>query len=170
MKIVNDDCVYVQKKDICFLKSLNIFIPSSILDKANVSNNLSMDDNYFIKFTDRSDMDYFISLDFILDYNKMRDISEDKLNVLMEDALSEQDDINFILSNVDEAERNQYDDLILRSKILEYKLDSLDFWSSFNQGYSLREIPYYNDKKKVKYNIKSLIRRAFNRNDRFKCV
>ena len=76
MKIVTNEAIYVQKNDLVFLNQTDIPIPASIFMKAfgkgatiiNYNNRFD-----FVKFEDSKEIEFFKNMDFILDYDLVKD-------------------------------------------------------------------------------------------------
>lgn len=83
MKIITDRAVYVQKNDIAFLNQTDLDIPASIYLKAfgNSPTTIIDDSNRFdfLKFDDEREIEYFRNLEWIIDYNEVKDLDEEQL-------------------------------------------------------------------------------------------
>ena len=76
MKIITDDAVYVQRKDIIELIHLPFNWSESLCEK--VFNDLFNNDQYtFIEFNDIDAICFFKDFEYIADYNKMNDLSDE---------------------------------------------------------------------------------------------
>ena len=76
MKIINSDSIYVQKNDIAYLNLSNLPIPVSVFIKvfgngATIINDSNRYD--FVKFEKESEIEYFKRLDWMIDYNEVKD-------------------------------------------------------------------------------------------------
>ena len=91
MKIFTDDVVYVQKNDIMYLSNLNIDIPFSIYYKL-YSNPTKIDDSNkyeFIKYDTEEEIETFKRLDWIIDYNDVKDLTIEQLNEMGESVANQ---------------------------------------------------------------------------------
>ena len=123
MKVILGKSLYVQKKDIIFLNLVDVLLPESIafeLDGINIEN-----ENEFVKIDDVNVIDFFMNLDFIVDYNLYRNITIDEYYMVDLDLL-------FQLKKMEnEYERLVIDDdlkklyLIDETKKIEYKRNEM---------------------------------------------
>ena len=75
MKIITDNAVYVQKNDIAYLNQTDLAIPASIFMK--IFGNDIVDDNNryeFIKFDTPEEIEYFRNIDWMIDYNEVKNL------------------------------------------------------------------------------------------------
>lgn len=100
MKIFNKENdkerVYVQLNDIMELTQTNMPIPASIIDKVFGGKFLIVDDSNrddFVEFDKKEEIDFFKSIEWITDYKKYRDLTQDELKLLIEETSKEIDDI-----------------------------------------------------------------------------
>ena len=92
MKVVNEKAVYVQKKDIEFFIKHNIDMPAFILGPLLAESPLKIDDSNkfdFVEYTDDLSMEFFKKMDWILDYNDVKDsspseIMEEMINLVLQ--------------------------------------------------------------------------------------
>lgn len=115
MKIFNEENnkekVYVQLNDIMELTQTNTPIPASIIDKVFGREMLIVDDSNrdnFVEFEDPNEIEYFRSIEWIIDYKKYRDLSKDDLKLIIEDNIKEANDIAAKYNNLsyEEKEKN----------------------------------------------------------------
>lgn len=69
-KINGKEKIYVQKKDIIAICQLNLPVLESIIKMSPIDNFLSGDENDFMEFSKKEEIEYFKLLDFIIDYKK----------------------------------------------------------------------------------------------------
>ena len=100
MKIFNkeneQEKVYVHLNDIMELTQTNMPIPASIIDKVFGGKFLIVDDSNrddFVEFDKKEEIDFFKSIEWIADYKKYRDLTQDELKLLVEETNKEIDDI-----------------------------------------------------------------------------
>ena len=144
MKIITSDGVYVQKKDIAFLPhSMNLPIPESILLKANGNGIVITEDNKyeFFKFQEKEEIEYFKNLDWIIDYNEIKDLSEENIKKWIKNIEKNIQTIATEFNSMTKEERKGNRKTVAEYDLLEFKLDSLRelFW--FKQGYLPMELP-----------------------------
>ena len=78
MKIITDDAAYVQKNDFAYLNHSELPIPASIFLKVCESGVFIVcDENRydFIKFSEPHEIEFFKDIDWIIDYNDVKDLS-----------------------------------------------------------------------------------------------
>ena len=82
MKILKDNKIYVQKNDMAYLNSSELDIPASIYMKV-YGKGITIIDNSnryeFIEFTDPKEIEFFQGLDWIVDYDEVKDLTEEEL-------------------------------------------------------------------------------------------
>ena len=86
MKIRCNNAIYVQKGDIIYLVYNNLLNPSSTILKAfkkNISLNGSNNKYEFMEFKSVEEINFFNSLDWIIDYDEFIGLSDDKINELI---------------------------------------------------------------------------------------
>lgn len=167
MKIIRKDAVYVQMNDLMFLNGTDIPIPDSIFLKifgqgtvvVNNSNRYN-----FVKFEDESEIEYFKELDWIIDYDSVKELDKDEINQLVNQIVDKEQEIADKFNNLPENEKVDNFDMVARYEELEYKEYSLRSFVSFKQGKTSMELPdnieYPTDyKPTIKNAIKQFIKR-----------
>lgn len=144
MKIITNDATYVQKRDIEYLYLAHEKIPSSIFVKVFGSGLIRIDNtnrNDFVKFEDEVERDFFNNLDFIIDYNEVKDLSETDIKKLFQAI----DDEQFMVATKmnDVRGKNDIDALahLTRYNQLDYKFSSLRVAFGFKTGYFVFDLP-----------------------------
>ena len=81
MKKISKHKVLVQYKDIMFLLAINETLPNSVIQKMTEVKNASEDE--YITFDNEDEINYFLSQEFILDYNEyaLMNIEQIKYNI-----------------------------------------------------------------------------------------
>ena len=108
MKIITNDSAYVQKNDISYLNSSDLPIPASIFMKVFGNGVTIINDSNrydFVKFDEESEIEYFKDLDWMIDYNQVKDLSEDEMIKLAESIGEERDGIANSFNSMSEEER-----------------------------------------------------------------
>ena len=133
MKIICDNGIYVQKKDIAFV--INNTENGDHLKLININ-----DENIyeFELFSSPKDIEFFSNLDFIVNYDDIKNIDEDDVIKLIQKANLEK----IKMENTDSEKSNKND--ILKQ---EYKIYSLRDALWFKQKYLKFELPDNIDKK-----------------------
>lgn len=153
MKIITSEAIYIQKKDLFFLNQTNLSIPSSISLNAFYYETTIIDDDdiyEFIKFEEEIEIDFLKKIDWIVDYNNLKDLEEYQIIKLIEDVGKEKNNIfkkynNNIIKNKD---------LLLRYEQLEFKITTLIEILWLKQGHIKlnfpEEIYFIENSKKIK--------------------
>ena len=128
MKIITNNSAYIQIKDLEKLFNSSLKIPKSIeysvyLSSNNTTN--SLDKNDFISFNNPSDIEYFNNINWMIDYNKLKDYSLIKLIKLAKKIEREQEKVSKVIDEfaiiknyIDPKYFEQYE-------LLDYQLYSL---------------------------------------------
>ena len=97
MKIITDNAVYVQKNDIYYLQQTGLEMPASIFFMNLFDSDKVVFDDInkykFVKFENPREIEFFNSIDWIIDYNEVKDLSEKEIIMLVQ---SFEDKINRI--------------------------------------------------------------------------
>lgn len=138
MKIITNDSAYVQKNDISYLNLSDLPIPASIFMKVFGNGVTIINDSNrydFVKFDEESEIEYFKDLDWMIDYNEVKDLSEDEIIKLAESIGEEQDKIATTFNSMAEEERKNHADMVTKCDLLEFKFYSLRDVLWFKQGH-----------------------------------
>lgn len=181
MKIIQEQVCYVQKKDIMFLFSqLDIPIPTSIMNRMFESDDsdknlefLVINENNkeeFVSFTRPKEISFFQDLDWIVDYNEVKNLSLDESIQLGQAIATERNDIAKKYNAMSKDEQNQNLNMLDRYYLLGYKMQSLADIIFFRQGctsFSLPEevefsvLPNLSAQEKKESSIKKFIKFIF---------
>ena len=144
MKIITNDVAYVQKNDIAYLNSSDLPIPASIFMKVFDNGVTIINDSNrydFVEFDEGSEIEYFKDLDWMIDYNEVKNLSEDEMMKLAESIGKEQEKIATTFNSMSEDERKQHTDMVTKCNLLEFKFYSLRDVLWFKQGHISMELP-----------------------------
>lgn len=170
MKIITNDSAYVQKNDISYLNLSDLPIPASIFMKVFGNGVTIINDSNrydFVKFDEESEIEYFKDLDWMIDYNEVKDLSEDEIIKLAESIGEEQDKIATTFNSMAEEERKNHADMVTKCDLLEFKFYSLRDVLWFKQGHIPMELPEgvdYPEGYAQEKNIKKLLKRKNRKN------
>lgn len=144
MKIITDDAVYVQKNDIAYLNQTDLAIPASIFMKIFGNDIVIIDDNNryeFVKFDTPEEIEYFRNIDWMIDYNEVKDLSEGETIALGQSIAEEKNCIAQRFNFMTPEERENNMSMVSQCELLDFKMYSLRdvFW--FKQGYIKMELP-----------------------------
>ena len=169
MKIITNDSAYVQKNDISYLNLSDLPIPASIFMKVfgNGVTIINDSNRYDFKFDEESEIEYFKDLDWMIDYNEVKDLSEDEIIKLAESIGEEQDKIATTFNSMAEEERKNHADMVTKCDLLEFKFYSLRDVLWFKQGHIPMELPEgvdYPEGYAQEKSIKKLLKRKNRKN------
>ena len=119
--------VYVQMNDMMMLAHSDISIPTSIFEKVFsdvvvVNNSNRMD---FVEFTQPNEVEFFESLDWIVDYKQIRYLSEEEIKEKVQEIANEMNEIANRFNSMTDEEKRDNQSLIQRHELLDYKMKYL---------------------------------------------
>ena len=135
MKIITKAAAYVQKIDLEILKYTLHYLPQSISSKIFENCELDVDDfnKYdFFKFEDEKDIEFFKSIDWLIDYNSVRDLTNEEITKIGRDYVEQRDQIAKKLYTASDYE--EYNDILFQYKLINYQITSLNDISDFKNG------------------------------------
>ena len=129
MKIITEGAVYVQKNDIANLNSLDVHMPGSIYMKTYGFSGGTINRNRFdfIKFESDKEIEFFKAQDWIIDYDEVKDLSDDEI-IKMRKDLDQQ------ANSIPESERKSELDVATEFDLLQFKRHALRDFLSFRYG------------------------------------
>lgn len=149
MKIITSEAVYVQKNDIGFLNQTDLPIPTSIFLKV-FGNGITIIDNSnrfeFVKFEEESEIEFFRNLDWIVDYDSVKDLGEEQIIELGQDIVQQKNNIATKYNAMTNDERRANEHMVYECERLDFKMYSLRDVLWFKQGHIQFDLP---DCKKV---------------------
>lgn len=144
MKIITDDAVYVQKNDFAYLNHSELSIPASIFLKVCESGVFIVcDENRydFIKFSESHEIEFFKDIDWIIDYNDVKDLSLNDIVEVANKINDERRDLALKFNPMSPEEKEKNVDMYYRSEYLNYKFLSLRDYVWFRQGHLKFDLP-----------------------------
>ena len=162
MKIITDNCVYVQMNDIMFLNQTDLSIPVSIFLKVFNDDVVIIDDRNrydFVKFDDALEIEFFRNLDFIVDYNSVKDLSEEEIIDMGEKVANKRNSIAKTYNAMTRSIREENMYLVYECERLDYKMYSLRDILWFRQGRLKFNLPSEIIGEKKEKGIKKLLRK-----------
>ena len=96
MKIITNNSVFVQKNDIAYLNQSDLAIPASIFMKVFGSGVVIIDDSNrydFVEFNAPEEIEFFKGIDWMIDYNQVKDLSEKETIALGQSIAEEKNEI-----------------------------------------------------------------------------
>ena len=137
MKVFKNGKVYVQNEDLILILRSGELMPTSVLEKFyGNSPVIIVQDNMedYVEFEETDQVEFFKRLDWIVDYDEVKNLSTEELEKLYDDTKDEMVKI-----------RNKYSDLSQNDDC--YEKDSIRFELLGNKLYSLSKIQYFKARK-----------------------
>lgn len=144
MKIITNDAAYVQKNDIAYLNQTDLDIPASIYLKACETGTFIVDDSNryeFIRFNKSDEIQFFKNQDWILDYNQVKDKTEDELIEYCERIITQYNELAETFNALSEQEQMQNTELDMQCDLLAFKLFSLQEFIFYRKGLLEMQLP-----------------------------
>lgn len=169
MKIITEDCAYVQKNDIAYLNSYDLPIPASIYMKifGNGVTIINSSNRYdFVKFEDKEEIEFFKSLDWMIDYNQVDILTYDGMLDFGQSITDEREKVaeRFNDPNVKLTDEEKKE-IAMQYELLDFKLKSLMDIMKFKQGILSIELPeeLFPKENSERKGFKKLLRKVINR-------
>ncbi len=163
MKIITENAVYVQKNDITYLNHTDLPIPASIFIKVFGNGMVIIDDSNryeFEKFEDNHEIEFFKRLDWIVDYNSVKDLSDDEIIEIGKSIAQSKNQIAKQFNSMSENERKENLEMVTQCELLDFKMYSLRDILWFKQGHLKMTLPEGVVQKDEK-GMQKLMRRIF---------
>lgn len=144
MKILTENAIYVQKNDMTYLSRMAKSIPSSILIQVYGKGAETIDDenkNEFIKFDKDNEIEFFKNLDWIVDYQVLKNLTDEEIYSMGQDILNEKNRIARQFNLLSPVERKKNISMVNECELLDYKLYSIRDILWFNQGHIYIKLP-----------------------------
>lgn len=126
MKILKDNKMYVQKNDMAYLNSSGLDIPASIFMKVFGQGITIIDDSNryeFIEFSKPEEIDFFKGVDWIVDYNEVKDLTEAQLLELGQSIGNAKGEKIDKFNAMSEAKRRQqYERVTMDLELMDFKM------------------------------------------------
>lgn len=162
MKIIYENCVYVQKNDIGFLNQTDMLIPGSIYMKVFGNSEVTIINNSnrfeFIEFTKPNEIEYFKNINWMIDYNDVCNLTEDEIIELGNKIAKERNEIARKYNAMSQEDKRKNYSLIRECELLDFKMYSLRDIMLHKQGKLSFTIPTPKKKRAKKKGIKKLLK------------
>lgn len=96
MKVFKNGRVYVQKEDLMLLLECGRLIPASVFDKVYSNEYFVVGESNkedYIEFNKPEDLEFFESLDWIVDYDEVKDLSLEEIDEIFKKTQKEMEQI-----------------------------------------------------------------------------
>ena len=162
MKYTINDTLYIQVKDLAFFSLNSLIIPHSLYLKTLYHRDLLYDDskrNIFLKTTNKKDIEIINKLDWVLDYDEIKDKNLCELEVMLKDIETKKNNIiiKYNLLNYNEKLLNK--ELYLKYLFLNYKENSLLDYILYKKNMLKLDLPEGKNNHSFKTLVKSLFKK-----------
>lgn len=125
MKVFKDGKLYVNKNDLLILRKSKYQVPVSVFGgrESNLIL-LGIEKDVFLEFSDEKDIEFFKKIDWIVDYDSVRDLDLEVLKKLMVNTKSTMNMLRARLDSMDNLNANLID--VIRFDMLKQMLLSLE--------------------------------------------
>ena len=196
MKIITDNAAYVQKNDLAYLSRSEEHIPASIFmkvfgDSIVIIKDINefwlyqplfcygyrtvvLDDSdrhEFVKFSVPEEIEFFENADWMVDYSKVKDLSDEEIMALVREILEERNAIIQQFNSMSSEEREENVSMRICFEQLDFKLYSLRDFLLFKKGYLKFDLPEgveLSDGDAQRGGFGKLIRSMFNKGKKIK--
>ena len=144
MKIITNNSVFVKKNDIAYLNQSDLAIPASIFMKVFGSGVVIIDDSNrydFVEFNAPEEIEFFKGIDWMIDYNQVKDLSEKETIALGQSIAEEKNEIAQMFNSMTPEQRKENVNMVSRCELLDFKMYSLRDVLWFKQGHIKMELP-----------------------------
>ena len=144
MKIITNNVAYVQKNDIVCLNQTDLVIPASIFMKVFGNGIVIIDDSNryeFVEFDAPEEIEFFKGIDWMIDYNEVKDLSEEETTALGQSIAEEKNNIAQRFNSMTPEERKENMNMVSQCELLDFKMYSLRDVLWFKQGHIKMELP-----------------------------
>lgn len=149
MKLFNKEkgkeVVYVQLQDIMYLMNdTDLSVPASIFVKTFGKTTIVNDKNRFnfLKFDKEDEVEFFKKLDFIIDYSKYRDLTDEGLEQAVKKFGTKANNIVDKWNSMTSEERENNSNLLFEHQNLEYVIMFIQEVYNVKHGVRVMEFPF----------------------------
>lgn len=144
MKIITEKAAYVQKNDLMYLNSSSLAIPASIYMKVFGWGITIIDDRNryeFVKFEEDSEIEFFKDIDWMIDYNEVKDLTEEEMINLGQSIVEKKNAIAKKYNGMSRKEKKNNCEMIQDCELLEFKMYSLADIIHYKRGELPMDLP-----------------------------
>lgn len=171
MKIITNDAAYIQLNDITYLNQTDLPIPASIFTKVygNGIFYVGDDNRYnFMKFDEESEIEFFKGIDWMIDFNSVKDLNEEETISLGQSIAEEKNTIAKKFNAMTDKEKEKNIDMVTQCELLDFKMYSLRDVLWFKQGHIKMTLPdcidyEVNHEIEQEKGLKKTLKRIFNK-------
>lgn len=169
MKIITNHVAYIQKNDIAYLNQTDLVIPASIFMKVFGDGTTIINDSNryeFVEFDAPEEIDFFKNIDWMIDYNEIKDLSEEEMISLGQSIAKERNSIAQKFNSMTEEQKEENMNIVTQCDLLDFKMYSLRDILWLKQGRIKMELPEVIDltaELEQEKGIKNLIKTMFHK-------
>lgn len=171
MKIITNDAAYVQLNDITYLNQSDLPIPASIFTKVYGDGVFYVSDHNrydFMKFDEESEIEFFLGIDWMIDFNSVKDLNEEETISLGQSIAEEKNTIAEKFNAMTDKEKENNMDMVTQCELLDFKMYSLRDILWFKQGHIKMTLPdcidyEVNHEPEQEKGLKKTLKRIFNK-------
>lgn len=137
MKIFRDNCVYVQLEDINYIINRNISCPRNLIHRTIEQGYVFIDEKNkynFIGYNEKNIVDFFKGLDFIINYDEIKDLTNEELNDSCQNYINDKEALLEEYNYMSPANKRNIEDIISHINDLEYKYYQISKFLLYKKG------------------------------------
>lgn len=133
MKIITEGRAYVQNNDIINLSKTDERIPASII--SSIFYEIDDTNRYeFVCFENPADIEFFSNLEWLIDYNEIKDLSESEICSLWKKNVEDHKKCSSKYEEMDDETKKKCVGLVFLCKKLQFKVEGLEDMLYFKKG------------------------------------
>lgn len=159
MKIIAENKIFVQKNDIAYLNSTDLDIPASIILEVYGKGLTIIDDSNryeFIKYEQPHEIEFLKNLDFIVDYNEFKDLSENEIIEIAKEIIKKRNELARTFNKMDKNKRKKNINILYECEKLDFKINSIRDIIWFKNGDLNIKLPDETDTIKNEKSLKKI--------------
>ncbi len=148
MKIITKDCAYVQYNDIAELINALMVTktkcPKSVLETCYGYTFTCNEDNQFdfMEFYNADAIEFIKRINYIVDYNEVKDLDEEKLSEYENSLVSSRNKMIQTYNKMSKQKQDEYNESIkIRTKLVDHKIQTLKQFKLFKDGKLRMNLP-----------------------------
>lgn len=148
MKIITNDCAYVQNSDIAELMNALIVTqtecPKSVFETSFSCPFTCNEENQyeFIEFHDKDAIEFFKNANYIIDYSDVKDAKKEVLQNYLNKLETDKNKMIQLYNQMSKEKQSEYHSSInLRTRLIDHKIKTLKEFELFKNGKLRMELP-----------------------------
>lgn len=144
MKIIKDDCIYIQIGDLAYILDNFDDIPTFIINELFRNGNIVIDihsEHEFVSYSSLTLIRYFKNLKSIIDYDKLKGLSENELVKYYNDLELEMFKLGAIYTEMTDEEKELNIDILNKYNLLNVQKQSFLKYIQFLEGKTNVKLP-----------------------------